>query len=369
MQPPSSRQVTVSFAVLASIVVAAGFMAIQFAPPAVVVSPSPVAVDYGPPPIGVPLIWVQDPNHTGWLIGFDWTGNPRGTVKIAQPVGQYDKLSQAPDGSAFAYEPNAKGGFQVFFDAMGNPIASSGPSVRYQSEMWADDSRHVCTLDAQTGNLGLMVPGNAPNPVNAVALDPALARSGIIAFSFAACSARNDRAVIEYNYSGRPTEYWVVRISDGAILQQRTYAAGQVANVTASLDANLIAENSAESSGQSANAATQTVIRRASDLSVITTLDPTVGILAFSGDNSSELVSTAPLIAGQPAMLEVVDLQAGRLKWRGKAISPMSAFAVQPAAAAFAVALSDGSQPATIFIIYGDGSKPAKLPGLLIPAW
>src|SRR5450756_1561434 len=139
MQSPTSRRVIVSFAVLAGIVVVAGFMAIQYAPraaaPVVVVagSPSPVAVDYGPPPPSVPLVWVQDPNHPGWLIGFDWTGKPRGTVKISQPVGQYDKLSQAPDGSAFAYEPNAKGGFQVFFDRTGNPIANAGPSVRYQS--------------------------------------------------------------------------------------------------------------------------------------------------------------------------------------------------------------------------------------------
>lgn len=365
MQSPTSRRVIVSFAVLAGIVVIAGFMAIQFAPraaaPAVVASPSPVAVDYGPPPPSVPLVWVQDPNHPGWLIGFDWTGKPRGTVKISQPVGQYDKLSQAPDGSAFAYEPNAKGGFQVFFDRTGNPIANSGPSVRYQSEMWADDSRHLCTLEAQNGGLGLMLPGAAPNPVNAVALDPALARSGIIAFSFAACSARNDRAVITYSYTGRPTAYWVVRISDGAILQQRTYPTDQVANVTASMDGSLIAENSGA-----------TVILRASDLSVITRLDPTVGILAFSGDNSSVLVSTAPLGAGLPANQEVLDLQTGAVMWRGEGTSALSAFAVQPASNAFAVALTQPGEeklPATILIVYGGGSKPAKLPGLFIPSW
>jgi hypothetical protein len=320
----------------------------------------------------VPLVWVQDPNHPGWLIGFDWTGKPRGTVKISQPVGQYDKLSQAPDGSAFAYEANAKGGFQVFFDRTGNPIANSGPSVRYQSEMWADDSRHLCTLDAQSGGLGLMLPGAAPNPVNAVALDPALARSGIIAFSFAACSARNDRAVITYSYTGRPTAYWVVRISDGAILQQRTYAAGQVANATASMDGSLIAESSGQSAGQPAPNAASTVIRRASDLSVMTTLAPNIGVLAFSGDNSAALVSTAPLIAGQAAMLEVLDLQTGRVMWTGEGTSALSAVFVQPAGNAFAVALGqpgEGNTSATILMIYGDGSRPAKLPGLFIPTW
>jgi hypothetical protein len=374
MDSNSPRRANISFAVLAGIVVVAGFMAVQLGPRAgpavVVVSPSPVVADYGPAPPGVPLLWVQDPNHVGWLIGFDWTGKPRGTAKISQLVGQSDRLSQAPDGSAFAYEPNAKGGFQLFFDRIGSPIANSGPSVRYQSEMWADDSRHVCTMSGLGGHwsLGLMLPG-AQNPLNVVAIDPALGGGGIIAYSLAACSARNDRAVVEYAYAGRPTAYWIIRISDGAILQQRLYAAGQVANVTASMDANLIAENSAESTGQSATAVTQTVIRRASDMSVITTLDPNVGILAFSGDNSSELVSTAPLVAGQPAMLEVVDLQAGRVMWRGEGTSPMSTFLVQPAATAFAIALADGNQPATVLIISGDGSKPAKLPRLLVPIW
>jgi hypothetical protein len=359
MDSPNSRRVTVSFALLAGILLIAGFMATLFpprpAPPAAAL-PSPVAADYGPPPAGVPLLWVHDPNHPGWLIGFDWTGKPRGTAKISQPVGQHDRLSQAPDGSGFAYEPNAKGGFQVFFDVMGNPIVSSG---RYQSEMWANDSRHLCTLDAQSGDLGLMVPGAAPNSVNPVALDPALARSGIIAFSFAACSPGTDRAVITYSYTERPTAYWVVRISDGAILQQRNYAAGQVENVTASMDGSLIAENSGA-----------TLIRRASDLSLVTRLDPTLRVLAFSGDDSSVLVSTAPMGAGLAANQEILDLQTGRAIWRGEGTSTISSFAAQPGGNAFAVALTtDGNPPGTILVIYGDGSRPAKLPGLFTPIW
>ncbi|MGH7761365.1 MAG: hypothetical protein ACREOY_08120 [Candidatus Dormibacteraceae bacterium] len=368
-----------SFAVLAAVVVVAGFMATQFparpAPPIVVTSPSPIAVDYGPPPPGVPLIWVQDPNHSGWLIGFDWTGKLRGTVKVSRPVAQYDRLSQAPDGSAFGIEPNGKGGFQVFLDGLGATIATSGPQVLYQSEMWADDSRHLCDLDPSSGRwtLGLAVPGAAPNPVNEIALDPSsLARSGIIAFSFGACSARNDRAVIPYSYPGRPTAYSVVRISDGAILQQRTYAAGLVANVTASMDGSLIAESSGQSAGEPPPNATSTVIRRASDLSVVSTLAPNIGVLAFSGDNSAALVSTAPLIGGQAAMLEVLDLQTGRVTWTGEGTSGLGAVAVQPTADAFAVALTqpgEQNSPATILIIFADGSRPAKLPGLLVPIW
>jgi hypothetical protein len=321
-----------------------------------------VGVDFGPPPTGVPLLWVNDPSHPGWLIGFDWTGKPRGTVKLPQQVGQFDRLSQAPDGSAFGYEPNGKGGFHLFFDPLGNPIGSAGSSIFYQSEMWADDSRHLCSLDGSGGHwsLGLAAPGAAPNPVNEIALDPlSLARSGIIAFSFAACSARNDRAVIPYSYPGRPTAYSVVRISDGAVLQQRTYPAGQVENVIASMDGTLIAENSGA-----------TLIRRASDLSLTNSLDPTLRVLAFSGDNSSVLVSTAPLGAKLPANQEVLDLQTGRVIWRGEGTSALSSFAVQPGGNAFALALTtDGNPPGTILMIYGDGSRPAKLPGLFTPIW
>lgn len=368
----------VSFAVLAGIVVVAGFMAVQCAPraatPAVAVSPSPVAADYGPAPPSVPLVWVQDPHHTGWLIGFDWTGKPRGTAKLSQPVGQSDKLSQSPDGSAFGYEPNGKGGFQVFFDRLGNLSPSPASIVNSGFEAWADDSRHLCTLSGlgRHWTIGLMVPGAAPNPASVVALDPTIAQSGIFALSFAACSARNDRAVIEYSYSGRPTEYFVVRISDGAILQQRIYATDQVANVTASMDGSMIAENSGKSTGQAMPAAASTIIRRAADMSVVTTLDSSTGVLAFSGDDSSVLVNSSAWTAGEPTMLEVLDLQTGAIMWRGEGTAALSTFAVQPAGNAFAVALTQpGSQapPATILMVYGDGSRPAKLPGLFVPSW
>ncbi len=379
-RPRTDRRVIFSFSLLAGLLLVAGFMAVQFAPraprsgtPVVAASPSPVAVDYGPPPPGVPLVWVKDPNQAGWLIGFDWTGKPRGTVKISQPIGQYDRFSQAPDGSAFGIEPNGKGGYGIFLDRLGHEIPNQDSTVRYQDEMWADDNLHVCTLGSSGGldsqwRIGLKLPGAAANPLSVVALDSLNLRSGIIAISFAACSARNDRAVLAYSYMSRPTEFWVVQISNGAILSHQTYPAGELANVAVSPDASLIAENSGKSAGE-VPAAASTVIRRASDMSSVTTLNPYIGVLAFSGDNSSALVTTAPLIVGQPAMLEVLDLQSGRVMWTGEGTSGLGSFAVQPAGNAFALALTDGNTPATILMIYGDGSRPAKLPGLFIPTW
>ena len=104
-------------------------------------------------------------------------------------------------------------------------------------------------------------------------------------------------------------------------------------------------------------------------MSVMSTLDPTIGVLAFSGDNSSVLITTSPWIAGQPAMLAVLDLQTGRLIWSGEGTAKVSAFAVQPGGNAFAVALTSANPPGTILMIYGDGSRAAKLPGLFTPIW
>src|SRR4029077_6971327 len=73
--------------------------------------------------------------------------------------------------------------------------------------------------------------------------------------------------------------------------------------------------------------------RRASDLTLIAGLDPTLRVIAFSGDNSSVLVSAGP------TMQEVVDLQDGRVVWRGEGTAALSSFAVQPGGNAFAIAL------------------------------
>src|SRR5579864_4385354 len=48
--------------------------------------------DYGPPPAGVPLFYLQSPSHPGWYIGFDWSGHPRGTIKLQALPGDYGSL-------------------------------------------------------------------------------------------------------------------------------------------------------------------------------------------------------------------------------------------------------------------------------------
>src|ERR1700682_2069621 len=93
--------VAVAAAVVLGLLVVVGLMSTRFVlRPVGQANPhaSPVA-DYGAPPAGTQLVYLQDPNHPGWLIGFDWTGKPRGTVKLPQVVEPPNRIGQAPDGS------------------------------------------------------------------------------------------------------------------------------------------------------------------------------------------------------------------------------------------------------------------------------
>src|SRR5207302_34521 len=81
----------VAAAILITVAIVAGLMSVRLAqrqvpgrPSPPTSSPAPLA-DYGPPPVGVPLIYLAYLHRPGWLVGFDWSGKPRGTVKLAQP--------------------------------------------------------------------------------------------------------------------------------------------------------------------------------------------------------------------------------------------------------------------------------------------
>src|SRR4029077_10818283 len=116
--------------------------------PAATPHASPVA-DYGPPPVGVPLLYVKDPSHPSWLIGFDWTGTPRSTVKLDPSIGTVQK---APDRQSFAVGYGSKGGPREILARLGQPVPVVGsaiPSVDFP--IWADDNQHTAcvALDQQ----------------------------------------------------------------------------------------------------------------------------------------------------------------------------------------------------------------------------
>jgi hypothetical protein len=210
--------------------------------------------------------------------------------------------------------------------------------------------------------LGLLLPGESAPTAHVVAMDSNNLRSGLIAVSFAGCSARNDQAVIQYSYMQRPSEYWVFRISDGKLLAHRTFPADQLVNFVASPDGALIAENSAKSTGQIAPAAPSTIIRRVSDMSVVATLDPTVGVLGFNGDHSMALVATTPWASGLATHLAVIDVHSGAEKWRSDGTEELTAFLAQPDGKDFAIELQSPSDTAQqvfvdLLIVHSDGTS------------
>jgi hypothetical protein len=369
----------VAAALLLGILVVVGLMSTRFARHAEVPAghqskptASPFALDYGPPPAGVPLVYVLDSQHEGWLIGFDWTGKPRGTVKMAQPL-DTSRIGQAPDGSVFGISPNGKGGYTEFMDTLGNrlpmdPTASDWPvSVPL---IWADDGKHMCGIwYSQRGwTLITRIPTGGATSVP-VAIDPdgAISRTGIIGISAVACSLRNDRAVITRGDYGVEAHVWVVRISDGKILSHQTYAANQLMNVTVSSDGTLIVENSAKAAGQIAPAAASTIIRRAADMSVVLTLDSAMGVLGFSSDNSVALVTTSPWAAQVPTHLALIEVQTGKVLWRYEGSMELAAFLAQPNGRKLAVMLKGtaerGMHPSVNVILLNNDGSSAAIPG------
>jgi hypothetical protein len=319
--------------------------------------------DYGVPPAGVPLVYVGDPNHAGWYIGVDWTGRPRGTLKLSAPLGPAQTLLPAPDGSAFMIPP-FKGLRGAFLDRLGRPIADS--DLGYERMTWADDSAHVCTLDYRDRqwHIGLKTPGTTAT-VHPVAIDPSVVQSGIIAIQFAACSAANDRAVLAYNYFGRPTELYVVRISDATVLLHQSHPAGVLAGITASEDATLIAENSSKSSGYLMGApAANTIVRRVSGGSVLAKLDPSFGVVAFSRDDSLALVSTSPLAAEAPTNVALVRLADGAVLWHQETSEPYGGRWVRPDGSDIAIQLGppagSGRGPVSVVIVHPDGTSTSR---------
>ena len=220
--------VAVAAAVLLAILVVAGLMSTRLlARHANVNSPrasparqaTPVAQDYGPPPAGVNLLYVHDPNNPSWLIGYDWTGQPRGTVKLAQPLGADQVIGMAPDGQAFAVGLNAKGGNWTYYDRLGAPISTPPPTLGAFLPMWADDNRHICSMsfDQQTfaWALGTQLAGEGRKQVAIIATDSGLGQTSLALVS---CSFHNDQAIVVRTTNSSPAELWVVRISDGKVL-------------------------------------------------------------------------------------------------------------------------------------------------------
>lgn len=297
--------------------------------------PPPIK-DYGPPPAAVPLIYVGDSKHAGWYVGIDWTGKPRATIKLAEPLDEYTNLIQSPDGSAF-FSDDRGVSYGPILDALGRPQPTFPAPAGLRQIVWADDNRHLCSMSFQNGNLVLSwhvstftetvaVVGTGPNPESGLGDG-----IGIVACAF----ETEPKAIVDRDQSLVATEYSVVALTDGRTLLKASIGSGIGNDVVASHDARLIALNSLGPTGQ--GAAHTIVIDLTTGTS--TTFDPSLDVLAFSGDDRIALVTPHAWTSGFPTKLEAIDLATGSVLWRYDGDQELEAYLFQPGGENFALML------------------------------
>lgn len=364
-------------AVLLGLAIVAGLMSSRLA----VRAPTPVNPqgDYGPPPAGVQLVYVHDPNHPSWLIGYDWTGHARATVKLGQFLPTSESVIMAPDGQQFEVRETANLELGAFLDRLGQPVPGATIAYVGNAAIWADDNRHLCgaLFDSTTGEWSLLtqVRGEAPSEGFLIAKYPAGDRSSI---RVAACSFRTDVAILVRTTQSGVSDVWVMRLSDGSAIGHQFFAAGTVANIVASNDAAYAVVMPGP--GTKTVSIFDTHVVRVSDWKVIAT--PRVStVWGFSGDGSLLLV-TAPSLSG--VQLETLDWRSGRTVWSED--GPYWPFSVvaRPGGGDFALGLgafpiirppclANANCPAPdptriVEIVHGDGSSTV-LPRRYILAW
>lgn len=335
----------------------------------------PGPVDHGTPPAGVNLLYMHDPNMPAWLIGYDWSGKVRGTVRFNQGQGG----TMAPDGQSFVMNAGGKGGSGTFFDNVGQPFPWQGGVLEYASNVWADDSRHMCTvsLDQQTFEwaLNTQLPTEPIKQVAVIARDPAAGQSGI---SLLACSIRNDLAIAVRTTIAWPSELWVIKLSDGSLFAHRTYPFQELTNVVASADGKYLGENviSTTSGSKLAGAAVTARIRKVSDWTVVATLPASDGVFGFSGDGSLVLVSTEPTLNPEPRLFGILEWNSASMIWRNLS-KTMTSFIAEPGGGSFALALQRPQSPKVTYpdpardvtIVRADGTSTTLAERFYQTAW
>jgi hypothetical protein len=323
--------------------------------------------DYGQPPAGVPLLYMHDPDHVSWLIGFDWTGRPRGTVKISPPLVPDESIDSSPDGQWFR-RPLGQG---TILDRLGRPVPGTPPlSGIGVAAIWADDNRHLCGVyrgeATNVWTLSTQLPGQSPKPVGVVAPGSDVAQTGVVVL---ACSLRNDRAILLGISISSPDEIWVIRMSDGTVVSHHAYAANLLESVVASRDAAYVAENSSAAfPTHSPQGAAVTRIRRVSDWAQVAT--PGVSTVIGFNDDDSLAIFNDPK-SNVPILLSVVDWRSGSALWRDEGTSSLGGFAAEPGGRDIALILKDAGREepvGTILIVHGDGTL-TKIAGRYWPAW
>ena len=261
------------------------------------------------PPAGVDLFYTREPGNPHGLIAYDWSGQRRGSVTMPTWV-EIARLQPAPDGSGFFVDPATPGDYAAYFNRAGQSLFEDD-DPGFVSQSWADDSRHVCVFS--NGNILLRQPGQPDRTVPTAFVTAN--------YTVAGCGLRTDVVLL-----ASTDDLEVIRFSTGKALRRLSLNGG---GLLASTDATYVAVSSGDA---------EVAIYTTSDLSrPAATLGPGLQPLAFSGDDSTLLVS-------QPGgEVKAIAWRTGKVAWTYDASAASIFFVVaRPAGADFVLYLSTG---------------------------
>jgi hypothetical protein len=314
-----------------------------------------------------------------------------GTVKLPAPLqfsgGQL--LSQAgspPDGSQILIDGEV-------LDGDDRVLAELGELAGKRRASWADDNRHLCgmryfdTISAPNGPFGeilfSVLPGSAARDVARFPL-PNIGQGGL---STAACSFKSNRALVYATAVAWPTDWWLVQLTDGAIIRHTTFPSEYLRNVVGSHDAAYVAENPFMGKPDPGlSSAPYTVIRSTGDGAEVGRLtEYVVEPGGFSGDGALVLVHGKQDL-NQTGPARIIEWRTGRVLWTGPDGRQLNRIRALPGGRDFALAFSappqlvpPGCGPTIpcrqavdplydIVIVHRDGSA-TNVPGRYLPIW
>jgi hypothetical protein len=271
--------------------------------PTPVASPTPGERDYGPVPAGVAVTYAIDPREPSWLIAYDASGRPVGTVKLPVSV-------QLSGSAAYAVSASPGGDLIIAGDRVynraGQPIAPA-PAVKGQPVI-ADDQRHLCdvVLDQSTFDETLVTQalGQPEQTVKIVNREQGVGQTGD---RVVLCSFQHDVAVVVRTAIAWPTDAWFIRLTTGAILHHLSFPSQAYGTIVASADGAYIAENP---SGSAPNQ--QLRIVRVADGAVVAQLGARYAF-HFLGDQ--EVVTTSENLLPTVKGVSLIDWATGKALW------------------------------------------------------
>jgi hypothetical protein len=337
--------------------------------------------DHGPPPAGLPVVYVAYPERPWWLMAVSWDGRVVGTVKLPEAVGPrvYSQgtisgaVRTSPDGSLIRVD-------DAVYDQSGRLAGTLGD--RGGASIWGDDNRHLCGIRAggattSTGPRDTVWIGEPGAPArNVITLDAQPGGGG--GYALQACSPRLDQAIVTAGVGPSRREWWLYRLADGALLHHQALDAGQTISVAASQDGSLIAINAGR-----APATSTTEVRRTADGTAVVSLSGGQA-LAFSGDDKRLVLFHGPQ---DVPTYDVVTIATRAQEWHYGGPDYLAAATAEPGGQGFALAMAHRgpqlvpcqdltgrncpqSQSAldAVLVVRPDGAEVALGDGL-IPAW